>query len=184
VVATLEPIALFDVDEGELRSLSRNQEHFEMLSRLGVRSAMWVPLIVRDRVVGVLSAGYRDTARRYSPADLNLLRELARRAALAVDNALLYRAVKRAETRQAAVASLGQDALEGMPYAELAQSAADLLAEIMGVRFVEVLRLRPDKNLLLLAGVGWKERLVGRATVRAGRLTGRLHARDRWPRCS
>ncbi|HUQ99743.1 MAG TPA: PAS domain-containing protein, partial [Gemmatimonadaceae bacterium] len=55
VVATLEPIALYDVDEGELRSLARDDEHFQMLKALGIRSAMWVPLIVRDRVVGVLS---------------------------------------------------------------------------------------------------------------------------------
>lgn len=168
VVATLEPIALYDVDERELRSLARDDEHFELLTQLGIRSAMWVPLIVRDRVVGVLSAGYRDGARRYSPQDLNLLRELARRAALAVDNALLYRAVKRGETRQAATASLGQDALAGAKYENLAQSAAELLADIMTVPYVEVLQLRPDNKLLLAAGVGWKTGLVGQATVKAG----------------
>lgn len=55
-MATLEPIALYDVDERELRSLSRDEEHYQMLTALGIRSAMWVPLIVRDKVVGVLSA--------------------------------------------------------------------------------------------------------------------------------
>ena len=168
VVATLEPIALYDVDRRELRSLSRDERHYEMLTELGVRSAMWVPLIVRDRVVGVLSAGYRDATRRYTPADLNLMRELARRAALAVDNALLYRQVKRAETRQAAIASIGQEALGGARYEELAQSAAELLGQIMTVPFVEVLHLRPDKSLLLMAGLGWKEGLIGTATVKSG----------------
>ena len=168
VVATLEPMALYDIDERELRSLSRDDRHYQMLLALGVRSAMWVPLIVRERVVGVLSAGYRDASRRYTPADLNLMRELARRAALAVDNALLYRAVKRAETRQAAIASLGQDALAGVPYAELAQSAAALLARILSVPLVEVLRLREDDKLLLVAGLGWKDGLIGKATVMAG----------------
>ena len=134
VVATLQPIALYDVDERELRSLARDEAHFQLLAQIGIRSAMWVPLVVRDRVVGVMSAGYSDSSRRYTPADLTLMRELARRAALAVDNALLYRAVKRGETRQAAVASLGQEALGGKPYAELAQSAAELVKEVMGVR--------------------------------------------------
>ena len=168
VVATLEPIALYDVDDRELRSLSRDKGHYEMLKALGIRSAMWVPLIVRDRVVGVLSAGYRDAKRRYSPQDLKLLRELARRAALAVDNALLYRAVKRGETRQAAVAAIGQEALAGAGFDELAQSAAELLSQIMNVPFVEVLRLQPDKKLLLVAGVGWQDGLIGTATVKAG----------------
>ena len=169
VVATLEPIALYDVDDRELRNLARDEHHFQLLSQVGIRSAMWVPLIVRERVVGVLSAGYSEPSRRYTPSDLNLMRELARRAALAVDNALLYRAVKRAETRQAAVASIGQEALAGKRYAEVAQSAAELLQQIMGVNYVEVLELQPDhKTLLLVGGVGWRDGLVGKATVKTG----------------
>lgn len=169
VVATLEPIALYDVDDRELRGLARDEEHYRLLSKVGIRSAMWVPLIVRARVVGVLSAGYSDSARQYTPSDLNLMRELARRAALAVDNALLYRQIKRAETRQAAVAALGQEALVGTRYVEVAQSAAELLSKILAVRFVEVLHLMPDqKTLRLVAGTGWKEGLVGHATVKAG----------------
>ena len=168
VVATLEPIVLYEVDDAELRSLARDGEHYEMLYELGIRSAMWVPLIVREKVVGVLSAGYRDASRRYTPNDLDLMSELARRAALAVDNALLYRAVKRGETRQAAIAALGQDALAGAPYEQLAQSAAEILARIMSVPFVEVLQPQPDNKLLLVAGVGWKDGLIGRATVKSG----------------
>ena len=169
VLATLEPIVLYDVADEELRSLARDDEHHEMLRRLGVRSAIWVPLVVRDRVLGVLSAGYRDGTRRYGPADLGLFGELARRAALAVDNALLYLAVQRAEKREEALATLGQQALAGMAYDELAQVAAEALADVMGVPFVEVLRLNPDRRSLLLgAGVGWHEGLVGKATLKAG----------------
>ena len=169
VLATLEPIALYDVDDTELRSLARNEAHFEMLRELGLRSAMWVPLTVRDRVIGVLSVGYGEGARRYTPSDLGLLRELARRAALAVDNALLYRAVERTEVRQAALATLGQHALEGVAYDDLAQQAAEFLARLMDVPFVEMLSLEPDRReLLLVAGVGWREGMVGRATVKAG----------------
>jgi signal transduction histidine kinase len=55
-----------------------------------------------------------------------------------------------------------------VPTDELYQSAAELLSQIMNVPFVEVLRLLPDKKLLLVAGTGWKEGLVGNATVKAG----------------
>ena len=169
VLATLQPIALYDVDETELRGLARDEEHFEMLRALGLRSAMWLPLTVRDRVVGVLSVGYGEGARRYTTTDLALLRELARRAALAVDNALLYRAVERTEIRQAALAELGQQALAGMDYEQLAQMSAEALARVMDVPFVEVLELVPDRReLLLCAGVGWQEGMIGRATVKAG----------------
>jgi PAS domain S-box-containing protein len=169
VVATLEPIALFQVNDDELRSLARDDRHFRMLQRLGVTSAVWIPLIVRGEAVGVLSAGFGAGGRRYTPADVEVLRELARRAALALDNAFLYRAVKRAETRQAALATLGQQALGGTSSDELMQAAAESIAQVMEVPFVEVLRMTPDRRTLqLVAGVGWRDGLVGKATVRSG----------------
>ena len=140
------------------------------MTQVGIRSAMWVPLIVRERVVGVLSAGYSDPSRRYTPSDLNLMRELARRAALAVDNALLYRAIKRAETRQAAVASLGQEALAGTRYVEVAQSAAELLAADHGrpIRRGSGAACRTTRRCGWSAAWAGASGLVGNATVKAG----------------
>ena len=169
VLATLEPIALYEVDTDRLRSLARDEEHCAMLKELGIRSAMWVPLSVRERVLGVLSVGFGDGSRRYRPEDLALLRDLARRGALALDNALLYRAVQRTQVRQASLATLGQEALGGMDFAQLAQHAAEELARVMAVPLVEVLELTADRSeLLLAAGIGWKEGHIGSATVRAG----------------
>ena len=169
VLETLEPIVLYDVDDAELRTLARDKRHHAMLREVGLRSAMWMPLSVRDRVLGVLSVGFADGVRRYTPTDLALVRELARRAALALDNALLYRAVQRTEVRQAALAMLGQEALGGLPYIELAQNAAEAIARVMDVPFVEVLELEPDRRqLLLVGGVGWEEGSIGHATVKAG----------------
>lgn len=169
VLETLEPIVLYDVDDDELRTVARDSRHHAMLREVGLRSAMWMPLSVRDRVLGVLSVGFGAGARRYTPADLAVVGELARRAALALDNALLYRAVQRTETRQAALAMLGREALGGLPYAELAQNAAEAIARVMEVPFVEVLELEEDRRqLLLVGGVGWEKGSIGRATVKAG----------------
>jgi signal transduction histidine kinase len=116
-----------------------------------------------------MSVGYGDQRRRYSDDDLELMTELARRAALAVDNSLLYRAVDRAETRQAAVAALGQNALAGTPIEELLTQAAQVLARVMAVPFVEVLEMMPrERRLQLVAGVGWRPGQIGSATVDAG----------------
>jgi signal transduction histidine kinase/CheY-like chemotaxis protein len=52
--------------------------------------SLFVPLVARARTVGVLSLIGTRPDRRYGPADLALTEELARRAALAVDNARLY----------------------------------------------------------------------------------------------
>ncbi len=107
--------------------------------------------------------------------------ELARRAALAVDNSLLYRAVDRAETRQAAVAALGQNALAGTPIDELLTQAAQVLARVMAVPFVEVLEMMPERAQAQ-AGCGCRlaagHRLVGDGRCRP-RLAGWPHRRHR-----
>jgi K+-sensing histidine kinase KdpD len=59
-------------------------------------SALHVPLVARGRALGVLSLGYAGSGRPLGPADLALAEDFARRAALAVDNAQLYRAAQRA----------------------------------------------------------------------------------------
>jgi PAS domain S-box-containing protein len=71
--------------------------------------------------------------------------------------------------QQAGVARLGQQALAGADVATLMQTAAALVAETLGVEYCKVLELLPSGNeLLLRAGVGWQEGLVGQLKVGAG----------------
>ncbi|WP_375768624.1 GAF domain-containing protein [Archangium gephyra] len=60
------------------------------LALLRPRSAMFVPLIARERTLGVLTVVSQDEARRYTERDLAIVENLAWRAALAVDNARLF----------------------------------------------------------------------------------------------
>ena len=75
----------------------------------------------------------------------------------------------RARARQQAlVAKLGQHALEGTDLSALMDEAATVVAQSLGVEYSKVLELLPDRNTFLLrAGVGWKEGLVGHATMDA-----------------
>ena len=63
---------------------------------LEVRSALAVPLVARGSVLGVLLLGTTTSGRVYSIDDLDLAEDLARRTALAIDNALLYQAAQLA----------------------------------------------------------------------------------------
>ena len=63
---------------------------------LGVCSLLAVPLLARGHTLGALVFLSRDAQRRYGADDLSLATELARQAALAVDNARLYRAAQQA----------------------------------------------------------------------------------------
>jgi GAF domain-containing protein len=51
---------------------------------------MIVPLVAREQVFGALMLVYAETGKHYDEEDLRLAQELARRAAIAVDNARLY----------------------------------------------------------------------------------------------
>ena len=84
------------VDDATLAATARNAAHLEVLRRLGFASYLCIPLTARGRVLGVVTLIHTDRLRRYDASDLTLAEELARRAALAVDNARLYRAARQA----------------------------------------------------------------------------------------
>ncbi len=71
--------------------------------------------------------------------------------------------------QQSAVAELGLQALGGAGLDELMHTATARVAQTLGVEYCKVLALLAGgQELLLRAGVGWQEGLVGRATVSAG----------------
>ncbi|HZI06094.1 MAG TPA: HAMP domain-containing sensor histidine kinase, partial [Archangium sp.] len=55
-----------------------------------------VPLRSRERVLGALTLAHGESSRRYGQEELRLAEDLARRAAVSVDNALLYREAQKA----------------------------------------------------------------------------------------
>ncbi len=73
--------------------------------------------------------------------------------------------------QQAAVAEMGQLALEGLTVEELLEAAVVVLKNILQVDFTKVLELQPgEKKMLLRAGVGWNsDVVVGKSTVDAGK---------------
>jgi two-component system CheB/CheR fusion protein len=72
------------------------------------------------------------------------------------------------ERQQAAVAEIGWKALSGNPLQELLDNAVARVAEVSGVEYGKILELQPGNQLLLRAGIGWKDGLVGSTTVPAG----------------
>ena len=67
--------------------------------------------------------------------------------------------------QQAAVAQLGQQALNGIELDELFEQACDLVAQQFQVKYVKILELTDQETLLLRSGVGWQPGLIGQATI-------------------
>ncbi|MCY1014573.1 ATP-binding protein [Pyxidicoccus sp. MSG2] len=99
VLRTGEPLCLPEIPDEALPALARGEEHLALSRKLGLRSSLSVPLQARGRVLGAFSLTIESGPRRYGPRDLELARELARRASLCLDNALLFRESKEAQAR-------------------------------------------------------------------------------------
>ena len=87
------------VTEARFVAEARDAEHLDLLRRLGFAAEMVLPLVARGRTLGVMTLVLADDSRHYGPGDLTLAEELARRAAVAIDNARLYAQAQAAEAR-------------------------------------------------------------------------------------
>jgi PAS domain S-box-containing protein len=96
VLRTGRPEVLPTLPPGWLDAVSGCAEHRRLLDTVGARSFLCVPLVARGRTLGALSLVSCESGRRYAEADLPVAEELGRRAALAVDNARLYREAQEA----------------------------------------------------------------------------------------
>jgi signal transduction histidine kinase len=92
VIRTGEPELYPEIPDELLVAGAVDEEHLRIIREVGIRSAIVVPLVAHDLTLGTLTLIAAESGRRYGHADLALALELARRAALAVDNARLHRA--------------------------------------------------------------------------------------------
>jgi PAS domain S-box-containing protein len=96
VVRTGEPVLVPDFTPEIFDRLAFDEEHRRRFARNGLRSFLIVPLTARGRILGAITLAMSDSGRRYAPADLQVAQDMARRAALAIDNARLYREAQEA----------------------------------------------------------------------------------------
>ena len=85
-----------ELPEALLAASAVDAEHLRLIRELNLGSAMIVPLIARDRTLGAITLVHAESGRHYTDEDLAFAHDLARRAALAIDNARLYAAERSA----------------------------------------------------------------------------------------
>ncbi len=99
-----------EIRQEDVATVVTDHEQLEVMRQLAYRSAMVVPLVARGETLGVLTFAITDSDRRYDATDLALAEDLARRCALAVDNARLYRAAQEANrTKDRFLATLSHE---------------------------------------------------------------------------
>jgi PAS domain S-box-containing protein len=146
VLKTGEPDMMAEIPEELLDQAAMDVEHRAIMRELGLRSYMVVPMVARGRRHGAITLVSAESGRRYEESDLRLAEELARRAALAVDNAKLYEEAQReiSERKDAEEALLQS---EGR-YRTVVKQAAE------GIFVVDI-----DTKLILEANVAYRNLL-------------------------
>lgn len=111
VIRTGEPELIREIPNELLDELSADPELLEIVRELGLRSSMVVPLVARGRVLGAITMVSAESGRLFDDRELSLAMDLATRAAVAVDNAQLYREAKRSSAELEGVLSQMSDAV-------------------------------------------------------------------------
>ncbi len=96
VIRTGQTAVIGMMAEAELEGMAENDAHAQALHTVGARCGAIVPMIARGEKRGAIALFTGDQRRVFDDDDIALAEDLARRSALALDNALLYRKAQAA----------------------------------------------------------------------------------------
>src|SRR5260370_29997617 len=127
--------------------------------RAGVKSACAVPLISHDRVLGVLGVG-RLSENAFTEADADLLTEVGKQVAIAVENALAYREIDALKHKlQEEKLYLQEEIRTEYNFEEIIGTSPTLQRALQGVETMAP----PDSTVLIFGETGTGKELIARA---------------------
>lgn len=95
---SLRGFVIPDFTEDMLVKSAQSSEHEQVIRKVDPKSFVVVPLVARDKSIGVLTLISCDSARTFGEEDLKVAEQLASRAAIAIDNARLFREAQSANS--------------------------------------------------------------------------------------
>jgi serine phosphatase RsbU (regulator of sigma subunit) len=153
-----------EITDEQLRAAARRGEELETVRRLGLHSAIIVPLMARGKALGTLTLARSGSHPAYDAHDLAVAEGLGRRAGVATDNARLYQERSRvARTLQQRLLPPAMPVIQGL---ELAARYVPAAAEVGG-DFYDVFPIGRGRWALALGDVCGKG-------VEAAALTGMI----------
>jgi len=136
VVRTGKSEMCCDMRNGALQEIFEEQEDRDLILSFAPTSFIAVPLKTHDRVLGVIVMVNMTEGRMCGTEELALAEELAQRAALAIDNAALYKAAQEARA-EAERANLAKDSFLAMLSHELRTPLTPVLTSVLALEETE-----------------------------------------------
>ncbi len=105
------PRVFADMSHRDFAELAHDDADLALISDLGLRSAITVPLLARGRCTGAISFCATDPGRRFSDADVRFASLLCDRIALSLDSAGLFNDLESIESRMEAAMGVLEEAV-------------------------------------------------------------------------
>lgn len=151
VIRTGKSVLEREISKEDVARLMGDEQLTQLATELGIRSGIVVPLRTRGRILGSISLVVSD--RSYDENDLALARSLADRAALAVDNARLYREARRRAAEQQSLREAVDAVGSARTTDEVIQQIARTAAKATGADSAFVTRLRAGRDEVEVVGL-------------------------------
>jgi PAS domain S-box-containing protein len=175
VIRTGEAEFATEISDEMIVRAAESEAHLRDVRALGLKSYIIAPLLARGRTLGAITLITSESGRGYQPEDVEVAKELGRRAGMAVDNARLYAESQQAiRTREEVLAIVSHDLRT--PLGAIDISATNLLHEYGAVprsrKQLEVIRRSTDRMEHLITD------LLDMATIEAKGLSLNLAPQD------
>lgn len=146
------------VDDLAQSGISRKAR--DLAAALGMRSAVFLPLRVKGRGIGLVVLARPD--QKVEIADREFLQGLADQAAQAIENARLFAESERRFKEQSALRDLAQRFLSAVSPDEVLERTLDTLANLLPGDSAEILLPDSEGAFALVNGRGWRRGVIGR----------------------
>jgi PAS domain S-box-containing protein len=119
----------------------------EGIDRLGVRSFVGVPLLLRSRVVGVLHC-FTTQPREFQSDEIELLRDFADQAAVALENARLLQESEKRTTNLEVLSEIAKAVNATLDLQELFRVTVEQVKRVIPCERCSVYKVEPDKQVI------------------------------------
>ncbi len=172
-----------EITADALERIAPDPAHRDLAHAMAYASYLVVPLIARERTLGAISLVSAGSGRRYSAEDVPFAEDIARRAAVAIDNARLYQQSEARLRAAEAVAEIGSFLNQTLDPEVVSRRIADSVRALLGLGMALFYKVDPyslDMTIVATSGTPGPGLEPG-TTLPAGAATVGLAVRERRP---